>query len=119
MNKEKALETCLVITTGFLLLYFVFDVRILLIIAFAAGFTGIFIKPLALIIARLWQKLGDITGFIVSKIILATVFFVFLLPIALIYRLIKKDILMLKKKYNSYWTIRNYKYTKKDMDNVW
>jgi hypothetical protein len=119
MKKEKALETCLVITTGFLLLYFVFQIKILLIVAFIVGFTGIFIKPLALLIARVWYKIGDILGFVVSKLVLATVFFIFLLPIALIYRLIKKDTLMLKGKYNSCWTIRNYKYSKKDMENVW
>jgi len=119
MNKEKALETCLVITTGFLLLYFIFQVRILLIVAFITGFTGIFIRPLALKIAWLWHKLGDIMGFFISKIVLAIVFFIFLLPVALIYRSIKRDTLMLKNKYSSYWIIRNYKYAKKDMENVW
>ncbi len=119
MKKEKALETCLVITTGFLLLYFVFQVKILLIIAFITGFTGIFIKPLAKLIAWLWHKMGDLMGLVISKIVLAVIFFFFLLPVALVYRLIKKDTLMLKNKYNSFWTIRNYKYSKKDMENVW
>jgi hypothetical protein len=119
MNKEKALETCLVITTGFLLLYFIFQVKILLFVAFITGLTGIFIRPLALKIAWLWNKLGDMMGFLVSKMVLTIVFFIILFPIALIYRLIKRDTLMLKDKYNSYWIIRNYKYAKKDMENVW
>ena len=103
MKKEKVLETFLVITTGFIVLYYVFQV----------------IKPLAKKIAWLWYKLGDIMGFVISKIILAIIFFTFLFPIAILFRLIKKDTMMLKKKYSSYWTIRNYKYTKKDMENVW
>lgn len=119
MKKEKAKETCLVITTGFLLLYYIFQVNILLLVAFITGIIGIFINPLALKITWLWHKLGDIMGFVISKMVLATIFFTFLLPIALIYRLIKRDTLMLKKKYRSYWTIRNYKYDKKDLENVW
>ncbi len=119
MDKKKAVETCLVITTGFILLYFIFQVKILLIVAFVTGLTGIFIRPLALKIAWLWHKLGDMMGFFVSKLVLSIVFFIILLPISLIYRLIKKDTLLLKNKYISYWIIRNYKYAKKDMENVW
>lgn len=119
MTKKKALETCLVITTGFLLLYFIFQVKILLIVAFVIGLTGIFIRPLAIKIAWLWHKLGDMAGFFISKIVLSIVFFIILLPIALIYRLIKRDTLMLRNKYSSYWINRNYKYAKKDMENVW
>lgn len=119
MKKEKVLETFLVITTGFIVLYYVFQVKILLLVAFITGIIGIFIKPLAKKIAWLWYKLGDIMGFVISKIILAIIFFTFLFPIAILFRLIKKDTMMLKKKYSSYWTIRNYKYTKKDMENVW
>ena len=119
MNNKKALGTCLIITTGFLLLYFIFQVKVLLIVAFVTGLTGIFIRPLAVKIAWLWNKLGDMMGFVVSKLVLSIVFFIILLPIALIYRLIKKDTLMLKNKYGSYWIIRNYKYAKKDMENVW
>ena len=91
----------------------------MLIVAFVIGLTGIFIRPLAIKIAWLWHKLGDMIGFFVSKMVLAIVFFIILLPIALIYRLIKRDTLMLRNKYNSYWINRNYKYTKKDMENVW
>jgi hypothetical protein len=119
MNEKKSMETCLVITTGFLLLYFIFQVKILLIVAFIIGLTGILLRPLALKIAWVWHKLGDIMGFLISKLILSIIFFVILLPIALIYRLIKRDTLMLKNKYSSYWIIRNYKYAKKDMENVW
>ncbi len=119
MKRENALETCLVITTGFLLLYYIFEIKVLLLIAFVAGITGIFIKPLALKIAWLWQKLGNLMGLIISKIILTIIFFAFLLPIALIYRLIKKDTMMLRNKYKSYWIIRNYKYGGKDLENIW
>ena len=119
MKKENALETCLVITTGFLLLFYVFQIKILLLVAFITGIIGIFIRPVALRIAWLWQKFGNLMGLVVSKIILTIIFFAFLLPVALIYRLIKKDTMMLKNKYDSYWTIRNYKYDGKDLENIW
>jgi len=119
MKRENALETCLVITTGFLVLYYVFEIKILLLTALITGVIGIFIKPLAIKIAWLWQKLGNLMGLVVSKIVLTIIFFAFLLPIALIYRLIKKDTMMLRNKYNSYWIIRNYKYGRKDLENIW
>jgi hypothetical protein len=119
MKKENALETCLIITTGFLLLFYVFEIKAFLLVAFISGIIGIFIRPLALKIAWLWQKLGDLMGLAVSKIVLSLIFFVFLLPISLIYRLIKKDPMMLRNKHDSYWITRNYKYGGKDLENIW
>jgi hypothetical protein len=119
MKKENALETCLIITTGFLLLYYVFEIKAFVLVAFISGITGIFIRPLALKIAWLWKKLGDLMGLAVSKIVLTVIFFAFLLPVSLIYRLVKKDTMMLRNKHDSYWIIRNYKYKGKDLENVW
>ncbi len=119
MQKEKATETCLVISTGLLFLYYMFQIKLLLAVAFFIGITGIFIKPLARLISWLWLKLGDLLGAVVSKIILSVIYFIFLLPIAVLYRLIKKDPLKLKKNHNSFWVARDHKYSAKDMENPW
>lgn len=119
IKKEKTTETCLVISTGLLLLYYIFQVKILLAVAFLIGITGIFIKPLAHLISWSWLKLGDLLGYVVSKIVLSVIYFIFLFPIAILYRAFKKDPLKLKKKHNTYWTTRDYKYIAKDMENPW
>jgi hypothetical protein len=119
MTKEKAVETCLVISTGLLVLYFVLHMKVFIPLAVLIGAIGIFIKPLAVLIATLWIKLGELMGFISSKIILTVAFFVFLLPIATLYRLIKKDALGLKNTKASYWTNRQVNFSPKDLDNIW
>jgi len=119
MNKTKIAETSLVLTTGFVALYFVFKKPVFLIIAFAFGFTGIFIPVLARIIAIAWFKLADALNFVVSKIMLGIVFFVVLVPVAFIYKSTGKDKLALKKKNDSNWVIRNKKYTDADIENIW
>jgi hypothetical protein len=84
MKRQKVLETCLVISTGFILLFYIFHVKILILIAFIIGLTGIFIKPLATGIAILWEKFGNLLGYIISKFVLTIVFFIFLFQIAIL-----------------------------------
>ncbi len=119
MKKEKTLEAMLVITTGMLLIYLIRKQIVFLYISFAFGLTGIFIKPLASIIATGWYKLGDWLGFIVSKIVLTLVFFFFLFPVAILYRMFNKDPLRLKKPGKSNWSVRNHLYTENDLKNIW
>ena len=53
---------------------------------------------------KLWFKFGMILGRIVSPIIMSIIFFLVVTPIALIMKLLKKDILNLKfNKTNTYW----------------
>ena len=119
ISREKALETCLVIATGFILLFYLVHLKIFLFLAFVVGLIGSFIKPLARLIAWLWLKLGDGMGYVMSKLILSLVFFLFLLPLALIYRMVNKDPLGLKRDKNTYWKNRDYRYLPKDLENTW
>jgi hypothetical protein len=54
---------------------------------------------------RLWMKLGQLLGKIVSPVILAVLFYLVFLPVGLILKLVKKDILNLKllPDSRSYW----------------
>ena len=53
---------------------------------------------------KLWFKFGMILGRIISPIIMSIIFFLVVTPIALIMKLLKKDILNLKfNKTNTYW----------------
>lgn len=119
MDKHKISETSLVLTTGFLVLYFVFSIQWFLYMAVAIGLVGIFVKPLAKIIAIGWFKLADILNFVMSKVILGTVFYVILVPIAFFYRLFKKDKLQIRKAGITTWHNREYTYQEKDLKNIW
>jgi uncharacterized membrane protein len=119
MNREKSVETCLIISTGFLFLYFVLHIKVFILVSFLVGLAGIFIKPAASLLAWAWFKLGDYMGVIVSKLMLTIVYIFILLPLAFFYRLAKKDPLQLKKQTNTYWKIRNHKYTRGDLERIW
>jgi hypothetical protein len=119
MTKEKSVETSLVLSTGLLLFYIVLHLKVFLIAAFLIGIIGIFIKPLAVPIAWLWIKLGDLMGYVTSKIILTVIFFILLFPISLLYRILKKDTFGLKNSRSTYWKERQTKFTAKDLENIW
>ena len=119
ISRNKALETCLVLTTAFLLLYYFKPLTIFLYIAFGFGIIGILITPLARIIGFAWFKLAEILNFIVSKIVLGSIFYLILFPISVLYRLTKKDPLKIRNPGESNWIERNHKYEAKDLKNIW
>ena len=57
---------------------------------------------------KIWIKLGEVLGIIISPIVMFLVYFIVLTPVSLIVRLFGKDLLGLKffKKNDSYWIIR-------------
>jgi hypothetical protein len=119
MKKEKTLEALLVITTGFLLLFLIYGKQWMLYTSFGAGVSGIFIKPLASLLAKGWFKLGDLLGFVVSKVVLAIMFFIILVPVSFFYNIFNKDILQLKRTEKSLWKDRDHNYIPDDLKNSW
>jgi hypothetical protein len=119
MKQDKIYEALLVIVTGFLVLFFVFNNSVFLYVSVVVGGIGIFIKPLGKLIAKGWFLLGELMGFVVSKIILALLFYLFLTPIALLHNLFNKDILRIRKTPETLWHKRDYNYKEKDFKNIW
>ena len=121
INRQKNLETCLVIATGLLLFWLIYEAKPLIIAAFVIGLIGVFFDTVAGWITWVWYKIAEVMGGIMSKVLLSLVFFGFLAPIAFLYRIFNKDTLQLKKKGNtgSYWTERSHTYQKKDLEQMW
>jgi len=67
-------------------------------------FAPVILKPLFI----LWMSLARILGFIMTRVILALIFFLIFSPIGLVFRLIKKDHLdeAIDPDAASYWRIR-------------
>jgi hypothetical protein len=114
-------QTCLVISTGLLVIYLLHPAKPLVWAAIGLGAVGAFLPGLAHWVDWAWYKLAEGMGWVMSKVLLTLVFFVFLVPMALLSRAFgKKDSLQLKRKNgSSYWTERNHVYEGKDMENVW
>lgn len=119
MNKIKTLETMLILAGALIVFNFIFELKILLYIAVGLILIGAFINPVAVFISKIWLKLSEWIGFIMSKVILTVIFFFFLLPIALLSRLFSKRDIILKRKNDTYYYLRNHKYDAADLRNPW
>ena len=119
MKADRTRESILVITVGFIILYLIYHNVWLLYVALGCGSIGVLVKPVASLIAKAWLKLGDILGFIVSKVVLVLLFYILLTPISLLYRLFNKDVLSLKRQQSTLWHTRDLSYSSKDLKNSW
>jgi hypothetical protein len=116
----KSKETVLVITVGFLLLYFLFKRVIFLNIALIVGLAGIFSFYLSEKIDWLWNKLSAILGTISNGILLTLVFFLVLTPVGLIRRLRRKGgMTYFDREKTSNFSDREHSFAKKDLENTW
>lgn len=119
LTPKKSAESLLVIVTGFLVLYLVFQHKAFLYVSLSVGLVSIFIKPVGNFIARLWFILGEVLGFIVSKIVLTLLFYLFVTPIAIVHNIFNKDVLKTKHCGETLWSKRSHTYTSKDLENIW
>lgn len=109
----------LVIVIGFIVLFFLFKWNGFLYLSLALGLVFILIPSLGKILIQLWFKIGAILGWVNTRLLLGIIFFLFLTPIAFIYRLFNKDAFQLKNTKDSLFLDRNHLYTKQDLINPW
>ena len=68
------------------------------------------IKPnLFTFLNKLWIKFGILLGKIISPIVMGLVFFFVVTPIGILMKILKKDVMGLKRGASSYWIIREDK----------
>jgi hypothetical protein len=122
MSESEKAKAQLVIVTGLVVLYFIFKSKYpyLLIGAAAVGVISIAIPAAGDLIVKGWYKIAEVLGAINGRILLSIVFFLVLLPVALLAKLGKKNLLALKKESRkTVFVERNHKYVAKDMEQVW
>ena len=120
MEKTNKYLVILTIVAGFMAIYFIFKVEILLPIALGIAVASIASSFLTDQIVWVWEKIALILGTVNSKILLTAIFYIFLVPVAFISRLFKKqDSLILKRKTEgSYYKERSHEYISEDLENV-
>ena len=120
MDSTEKIKAQLVIVTGLVVLYFVFKSPWFLYGAAAIGVLSLAVPVVGDLIVKGWFTIAEILGNINGKIILSILFFVFLFPIALLYRLTAKNPLALKRtNEQSFYNERNHLYTKEDLEDTW
>lgn len=120
-KRLKSLESCLVITVGFLFLFLWLKNPWLLRIALVVGALGAFSPWAAAKIHEGWSLLARGLGWFNGRVLLSVVFFLFLTPIAWLARRSGASGLQLRKKTGegSYYTKRDHRYEPKDLENTW
>ena len=118
-EKIKYRETLLVIVLGFAILYLVLDREWMLYVALGAGIAGMISLTLNRWIHKAWFFLGEKLGFVVSKVILGTVFIVILLPLGLLSGIFRKDIMNLRSPGRNGYHQRDHLYQPGDLENMW
>lgn len=119
MERLKVVEAILTIAAALLIFYFILEVEVLIPIALGLMLVGLIFKWLSSKLIWLWFKMSEGMGYVMSRVILSIVFFLFLFPIAMLSRLFRKDLLKLRKSGESNYTVRNYTYTPSDLENPW
>lgn len=119
-------KNILVIVSGFLVIasFFLykeatFKGQVFLALGLVIGIASLMFPVLAEWIVIGWYKLSEILGWVSSRVLLSTIFYFFLTPIALLSRLFNKDPLLLNKKEGSLYYERNHKYQPKDLKFPW
>jgi hypothetical protein len=88
--------------------------------AIGVGVLSLAVPVVGDLIVKAWFKIAEVLGNINGKIILSILFFVFLFPIALMYRLASKNPLAIKRTDDkSFYNERNHLYTKEDLEQTW
>jgi hypothetical protein len=122
LSDYKTLETISVLALASLIIGLVFKLHIFYVISLLLLLIGLFLKRVSALIANGWMKFAHILGTINTRILLFLIFYLFLTPIALLYRIFKGDFMMLRRdeeKRKSYWMKRDHQYKPKDLENVW
>lgn len=117
-DRSKAYEGVLALVFGLLLLARLHHPTWLT-VAIVLVLTTLMSPWLAGWIAFGWTKLAELIGSVVSRVLLALVFFLVLTPMALFRRAIGSDPLSLKKPKNSTWVGRDHTFTASDLDKPW
>lgn len=112
-------EALLAIVTALALVYWFTELRIFLNIALALALAGLLVKAVARGVDWLWQTLTRAIGWVSSRLLLGAVFFLFLTPIAWLYRRFTGDPLKLHRQKDSYFFVREHEFEGKDLRHPW
>ena len=122
MSEAEKSKAQLVIVTGLVVFSFIFKSASVYLL-YAAGIIGvlcIFLPVFGDLLVKVWFKIAEGLGWFNSRVILTVLFYVFLWPIAMLYRLSTKNPMGVKRPdTKSMYMERNHTYTPKDLENIW
>lgn len=119
MDRQKGLETIIILTLVLLIVYLKFDVTWAVYIALCLLCISIISKKMTIIVGKSWFSFSYYLGVVMNQIIMFIIFYGVLLPLSFFQRLMGSNQLLEKNKSNSYFHHRNHLFTKKDIERPW
>lgn len=119
MNREKALETIIVLALALTIAFLIFNATWLLIIAIGLLIVSLLLKSVTIFIGSLWFKFSHYLGFFMNYVIMFVIFFLVLVPISFFQKLFGKNQILNNKRGNSFFVFRNHLFTKDDIQKPW
>jgi len=119
-SKSSQYNTILVIVLGFVILSKLTELSILFPIGTGIGIISLVSKKAAHWIVVGWDLLAKGLSYIVPNILLGSIFYFFLTPMAFLARLLsKEDALILKNNVDTVFKSRNKKFDKSSFEKMW
>lgn len=123
MERHSELEptkVVLVITVGFLALYFITKWHGAISISIIIGILGLSSSSIARIFSIVWSKIIRILSLIVPNILLTIIYFLLLTPLAYFSRLLKAPRQMIiKNTEQSFFKVKDKSFKKEDFEKMW
>lgn len=121
MKNEDKSKSFLVIVLGLLVLHFIFKSFYFIYAALGIGIISLMIPIIGDYILKVWFKIGEILGFINSRILLGIIFFIFLTPFAWLQKIFSKSStsIQVNDDSKSVYRTREHLYKPQDFENIW
>ena len=119
VDKNQAKDMGMVLALIFLLLAYHFNEKKLAVLAAALLLVDLIYPDIYGTAAKLWLGISNIIGTVMSRVVLAMIFFVVVTPVAFVKRIMGEDSLKLRKwkaDEASFFKVRNHKFEGKDID---
>lgn len=120
VSAKQIVDSGMALVLILLILNFITKSSVLVIAATVVLVVNMSLPKLLSPFAYLWLSLSNILGWLVSKVLLSVVYFMLVLPISFIRRLLQKDTLQLrqfKQTDKSVYITRNHQYLADDLKN--
>jgi hypothetical protein len=119
MNKEKSIETIVVLALASLVVSLWLHLSWLNYVAIVLLIISIISKKLTQAINTIWLTFSHYLGMVMNKVLMFVIFYVFLVPISFFQRITGNNQILKKRQGNTYFHQRNHLYTKKNIENPW
>lgn len=119
MNREKSLETIIVLALASLVAALWLDMRWLIYLSIGFLTISLISKKLTFLIGTVWFTFSEYFGIVMNYVIMFIIFYLFLCPISFFQRLFGGNQILKKSKNNSHFIQRNHLYSDKDIKYPW